>query len=139
MKQQSYIHPDAIIGKDVTISPFCYIDADVVVGDGTWLGPNVTLFSGARIGKDIVMGGKGSCVICHNFGWSRTKKVGPSLWRLTRQDRVNPEYLLKSMIDPSDFVVKGFGDEKVSAMPDMKKTLTKMEIRDIVSYLETLK
>ena len=52
MKQQSYIHPDAIIGENVTISPFCYIDADVVIGDGTWLGPNVTLFPGARIGKD---------------------------------------------------------------------------------------
>lgn len=52
MKQQSYIHPDAIIGKNVTISPFCYIDQDVVIGDGTWLGPHVTLFSGARIGKD---------------------------------------------------------------------------------------
>ncbi|MEM6380317.1 MAG: acyl-ACP--UDP-N-acetylglucosamine O-acyltransferase [Bacteroidota bacterium] len=52
MKQQSYIHPDAIIGENVTISPFCYIDKDVVIGDGTWLGPNVTLFSGARIGKE---------------------------------------------------------------------------------------
>lgn len=52
MKQLSYIHPDAVIGKGVTISPFCYIDEDVVIGDGTWLGPNVTIFAGGRIGKD---------------------------------------------------------------------------------------
>lgn len=52
MNHQSYIHPDAQIGKDVTIAPFCYIDKDVVIGDGTWLGPNVTIFQGARIGKN---------------------------------------------------------------------------------------
>lgn len=52
MNHQSYIHPDAQIGKDVTIGPFCYIDKDVVIGDGTWIGPNVTIFEGGRIGKD---------------------------------------------------------------------------------------
>ncbi len=46
-----FIHPDAEIGKDVTISPFCYIDKNVVIGDGTWVGPNVTIFEGARIGQ----------------------------------------------------------------------------------------
>lgn len=48
----SYIHPEAVIGKDVTIGPFSYIDKNVYIGDGTWLGPNVTIFSGARIGKN---------------------------------------------------------------------------------------
>ncbi|MEO0339882.1 MAG: acyl-[acyl-carrier-protein]--UDP-N-acetylglucosamine O-acyltransferase, partial [Bacteroidota bacterium] len=52
MNHQSYIHPEAQIGANVTISPFCYIDKDVTIGDGTWLGPNVTVFAGARIGKD---------------------------------------------------------------------------------------
>jgi UDP-N-acetylglucosamine acyltransferase len=52
MNHQSYIHPEAQIGKNVTIGPFCYIDQDVVIGDGTWLGPNVTVFNGTRIGKD---------------------------------------------------------------------------------------
>ncbi len=47
----SVIHPDAKIGENVTIGPFCYIDKDVEIGDGTWLGPNVTVFEGARIGK----------------------------------------------------------------------------------------
>ncbi|MDR1761931.1 MAG: acyl-ACP--UDP-N-acetylglucosamine O-acyltransferase [Bacteroidales bacterium] len=47
----AYIHPDAKIGANVTISPFAYISGDVVIGDGTWIGPSVTIFDGARIGK----------------------------------------------------------------------------------------
>lgn len=46
------LNPNAIIGKDVTISNFTTIYEDVVIGDGTWIGPNVTIFPGARIGKN---------------------------------------------------------------------------------------
>ena len=46
------LHPDAKIGKDVTISNFSTIYEDVEIGDGTWIGPNVTIFPGARIGKN---------------------------------------------------------------------------------------
>jgi len=49
--KESVIHPEAKIGSDVSIGPFCYIDKDVEIGDGTWIGPNVTIFEGARIGK----------------------------------------------------------------------------------------
>ena len=52
MTQLSYIHPDAKIGKDVTISPFVTIYEDVEIGDGTYIHPNVTLYPGARIGKN---------------------------------------------------------------------------------------
>jgi UDP-N-acetylglucosamine acyltransferase len=52
MSNLSYIHPDAKIGKDVTISPFASIYEDVEIGDGTWIGPNVTIFPKARIGKN---------------------------------------------------------------------------------------
>ena len=52
MENFSYIHPDAKIGKDVTISPFVTIYEDVVIGDGTYIHPNVTLYPGARIGKN---------------------------------------------------------------------------------------
>lgn len=52
MEKFSYIHPDAKIGKDVTISPFVTIYEDVVIGDGTYIHPNVTLYPGARIGKN---------------------------------------------------------------------------------------
>ena len=46
------LHPNAKIGRDVTISNFTTICDDVVIGDGTWIGPNVTIFPGARIGKN---------------------------------------------------------------------------------------
>lgn len=48
----AYVHPAAIIGKNVTISPFTTIASDVVIGDGTWIGPNVTIMDGARIGEN---------------------------------------------------------------------------------------
>jgi UDP-N-acetylglucosamine acyltransferase len=47
----AFIHPDAKIGKDVTVEPFAYIAGNVVIGEGTWVGPNATIMDGARIGK----------------------------------------------------------------------------------------
>lgn len=52
MSNLSYIHPEAKIGANVTISPFSSIYENVEIGDGTWIGPNVTIFPGARIGKN---------------------------------------------------------------------------------------
>lgn len=46
------IHPNAKVGKDVTISPFVSISEDVVIGDNTWIAPNVVIMDGARIGKN---------------------------------------------------------------------------------------
>jgi len=46
------IHPNAIIGENVTISPFVTIEDNVVIGDGTWVGSNAVIMSGARIGKN---------------------------------------------------------------------------------------
>ncbi|MBK9759512.1 MAG: acyl-ACP--UDP-N-acetylglucosamine O-acyltransferase [Flavobacteriales bacterium] len=43
--------PDAKLGANVTIEPFATIYGDVVIGDGTWIGPNSTLMDGARIGS----------------------------------------------------------------------------------------
>jgi UDP-N-acetylglucosamine acyltransferase len=47
----AFIHPDAKLGKDVTIEPFAYIAGNVIIDDGTWIGPNSTIMDGARIGK----------------------------------------------------------------------------------------
>lgn len=47
----SHIHPNAKIGKDVTIGQFTSIGADVEIGDGTWIGSNVTIMDGVRIGR----------------------------------------------------------------------------------------
>lgn len=46
------IHPNAVIGKNVSISPFVIIEDNVVIGDDTWIGPNALILSGARIGKN---------------------------------------------------------------------------------------
>lgn len=48
----SFVHPEARLGKDVTVEPFAYIDRNVEIGDGTWIGPNATVLYGARIGKN---------------------------------------------------------------------------------------
>ena len=47
----AYVHVDARIGANVTIEPFATVYGDVVIGDGTWIGPNSTLMDGARIGS----------------------------------------------------------------------------------------
>jgi len=54
MEKTSYtnIHPDAKIGKNVVVESFSTIYEDVEIGEGTWVGPNVTIFPGARIGKN---------------------------------------------------------------------------------------
>lgn len=48
----SNIHPKAKIGKNVRIESFVTVNEDVEIGEGTWIGPNVTIMDGARIGKD---------------------------------------------------------------------------------------
>lgn len=48
----AYIHPEAKIGKDVTVEPFAFIAGNVTIGDGTWVGPNTTIMNGARIGEN---------------------------------------------------------------------------------------
>lgn len=45
------VHPDAQIGKNVHISPYVTIEADVVIGDNCWFGPNAVVLSGTRMGE----------------------------------------------------------------------------------------
>lgn len=52
MQTLSSVHPDAIIGENVTISPFVTIDKDVVIGNNTYIYPNAVILSGARIGNN---------------------------------------------------------------------------------------
>jgi UDP-N-acetylglucosamine acyltransferase len=42
----------AEIGDGVTVAPFVVIEEDVVIGNGTWIGPHAVIFNGARIGRD---------------------------------------------------------------------------------------
>jgi UDP-N-acetylglucosamine acyltransferase len=48
----AYIHPNAKIARGVTVDPFAVIHGDVEIGEGTWIGSNVTIMDGARIGKN---------------------------------------------------------------------------------------
>ena len=52
MNNNSFIHPDARIGKNVEIGPFCYISGEVEIGDGCRIGPHVTIFDYVKIGKN---------------------------------------------------------------------------------------
>ncbi len=52
MNNNAFIHPDAKIGKNVTVAPFAYIDEDVVIGDNTYVGPHATILKKTRIGEN---------------------------------------------------------------------------------------
>ncbi|MDR0844506.1 MAG: acyl-ACP--UDP-N-acetylglucosamine O-acyltransferase [Tannerella sp.] len=46
------IHPEANIGKNVTIDPFVVIEKDVVIGDNCRIYAHATILDGARIGNN---------------------------------------------------------------------------------------
>jgi UDP-N-acetylglucosamine acyltransferase len=46
------VHPDAQIGENVTIEAFASVAGDVVIGDGSWIGPGAVVMDGARLGKN---------------------------------------------------------------------------------------
>jgi UDP-N-acetylglucosamine acyltransferase len=48
----SAIHPNAKIGENVTIETFVTIQEDVIIGDGTWIGSNAVIMNGSRVGKN---------------------------------------------------------------------------------------
>lgn len=50
--ENTFVHPNAKIGKNVTISPFCWIAENVEIGDGTWIAPFVTINDYVKIGKN---------------------------------------------------------------------------------------
>ncbi len=66
----AFVHEDAKIGKDVTISAFAYIDRDVEIGDGCKISPHVSILAGARIGSNNVF--YDGCIISatpQDFRW----------------------------------------------------------------------
>ncbi|WP_151088247.1 acyl-ACP--UDP-N-acetylglucosamine O-acyltransferase [Hymenobacter baengnokdamensis] len=48
----AHIHPAARLAPGVTVEPFTTIYGDVEIGENTWIGPNVTIMDGARIGAN---------------------------------------------------------------------------------------
>ena len=55
MNNNSIIHPDARIGKDVEIGPFCCIAGNVEIGDGCKIGPHVTILDYVKLGKNCTV------------------------------------------------------------------------------------
>ena len=45
------VHPEAQLGEDCEIGPFCFIDKDVVIVEGNRLMNSVTLLPGTRMGR----------------------------------------------------------------------------------------
>ncbi|NLJ43492.1 MAG: acyl-ACP--UDP-N-acetylglucosamine O-acyltransferase [Bacteroidales bacterium] len=48
----AFVHPGARLAENITVEPFAYIDDNVEIGEGTWIGPHSTILYGARIGKN---------------------------------------------------------------------------------------
>ncbi len=55
VQRGSHVHPDAIIGKNVTIEPGCVVSAGATIGKGTHLYPNVVIGSDAVLGDDCLV------------------------------------------------------------------------------------
>jgi len=85
------VHPDAVLGKEVSIGPFAVVEEGAVIGDrvvlmagvyvgaGTCLGddcllyPRVTLYHGVRVGRRVVL--HSGCVIgSDGFGFAPSEK-----------------------------------------------------------------
>lgn len=47
----AYVHPEAKLGENVKIGPFCFVDKDVVIGDDTELMNNVTILRNTTLGN----------------------------------------------------------------------------------------
>ena len=51
ISQLAFVHPEAKLGDNNIIGPFCYIDKNTVIGDNNVLQNGVTIHTGARIGN----------------------------------------------------------------------------------------
>lgn len=52
ISNQAFVHPEAKLGKNVTIEPFAFIDKNTEIGDGTYVMSGANIRSGARIGNN---------------------------------------------------------------------------------------
>lgn len=65
MNTIAHVHPNAKIGANVQIGPYCYIAENVKIGDNTVIHPGVTILDGSKIGQycrifpGAVIGGEG--------------------------------------------------------------------------------
>ena len=48
----AFVHPEAKLGDNNIIGPFCYIDKNTVIGDNNVFQNSVTIHVGARLGNN---------------------------------------------------------------------------------------
>lgn len=51
----AFVHPEAVLGDNVVVEPFAYVDRNTEIGDGSRVMTHATVLSGARIGKDCTI------------------------------------------------------------------------------------
>ena len=51
----AWIHPEASLGKNVTISPFACVEKGVIIGDGCIIHPHVFLGEGTVLGRECIL------------------------------------------------------------------------------------
>jgi UDP-3-O-[3-hydroxymyristoyl] glucosamine N-acyltransferase len=49
------VHPDARIGSDVLLSPYCVIGSGAIIGDGCMIGAHSVIENGATVGKRTIL------------------------------------------------------------------------------------
>ena len=52
ISELAIVEDGAVIGKDVTIAPFCFISSEAVIGDGTTIAANSSIYGKTTIGKN---------------------------------------------------------------------------------------
>ena len=65
----AFVAKSAVVGKDVYIGPFAYIGEGVTIGDGTVINPNVVIYYGCQIGKNVTIH-SGSVIGADGFGFA---------------------------------------------------------------------
>lgn len=55
IEQYSFIHPTAVLGKDVYVGSFAYIGPNVKIGDGSKIYPNTYVADNVTIGKNVTL------------------------------------------------------------------------------------
>jgi len=102
---------------------------------------------------DKIFHGKGTCTLCHNPVGGRAPlldSVGATAEERIKDERykgeatTGEEYIHESMVNPSAYVVAGFGkkgtNDTVSPMPDISKGaigLSEVEIGAVIAYLQS--
>lgn len=83
-----FVGANVVIERGVVIAPGCYIGAGSYIGDGvdigahSWLGPNVTVLHGSRLGarcvvhSGAVIGSDGFGFAAHEGQWTKVPQLG---------------------------------------------------------------